>query len=187
MMQSGNNDSMRSINLSDQQARKAVGLDDDPIFKARQHNRQKTMCRRLCVLLTVVGILLAFGIAVFKALQERMVSSPSSANNMSERMSATVDLLVEHGISKRQDLLMVSSPQYQAAYWMAYSDKEPLWIPATSNEEQDLFRFVQRSVLAVLYYSLDGNNWVSALGFTSGVHECSWFEEVPDVSGDVFA
>lgn len=178
--------SVRGIKLNPREAsplRKAVGLDDeyDELVKARRQYYRKRKCQRIGVLVAMVAIMLAFVIAVIRGLEERIVT-PS----MSERMSATVNLLSEKGISDQKDLLKESTPQYKAAYWMANTDAEPLSVPSSS-DDQNVFRFVQRYVLAVLYHSLNGNNWINGLGFLSGVHECSWYEEVPDENGDLFA
>ena len=183
-MMKGMHDSIRSLSLPDREdleMRRAVGLHDDPLLKLRQQTTRKRMCHRILVLLGVVGILSAFGLALFKGLQSRVVSLP-----MSDRLAKTIDLLAENNISKKEDLLSVSSPQFQAAYWLANTDEESIYIP-TSSDDQNLFRFVQRYVLAVFYYALDGNNWINALSFTSADHECSWSENVLDVNGEPYA
>jgi hypothetical protein len=134
-------------------------------------------------MLAIIGLVFGFGFAAWIALQSR--SAYNSGTSSSSRLQATIDVLANNGISERKDLTKVSSPQYQAAYWISMEDSDYLEIP-TSLEENP-FRFVQRYVLAVLYFAWQGNDWINGLNFTSGIHECSWFDTVPDSTGDVFA
>jgi hypothetical protein len=63
-------------------------------------------------------------------------------------------------------LMEVGSPQYRAARWI--SDEDPMQL-----DINDL-GFEQRYVMAVFYYSLDGDNWSSSDGWLSGDSECTW-------------
>lgn len=62
-------------------------------------------------------------------------------------------------------LMEVGSPQFKAARWIAEEDPMQLHINDSS--------FEQRYVMAVLYYSLDGDNW-GATNWLSGESECDW-------------
>jgi hypothetical protein len=165
--------------------RKAVGMDDphSGLSKVQQEQR-RSPCQRFLVLGAIVAIVVAFSVAAARAVQGRSRAVHYSSS-MSSRMSATVDVLAESGISLKSDLLREESPQYQAAYWIANQDSERLSIP--SNLDENPFQFVQRYVLTVLYYALNGNNWINSLNFTAGIHECGWFDSVPDASGQSFA
>ena len=48
-------------------------------------------------------------------------------------------------------------------------------------------RFLQRYILAVLYYSLGGSEWTYDLQFLTGTHECSWFRAEEDANGKEYA
>lgn len=63
----------------------------------------------------------------------------------------------------------VESPQSRALQWLV-SNKQLA-------EYQDWKR-IQRYVLAVIYYSLDGDNWFESTGWMSDEDECSWFTNV---------
>jgi hypothetical protein len=66
-----------------------------------------------------------------------------------------------------------SSPQYFAAQWMAHGDARKMGVPTTSDLE-----FNERYVLAVLYFSMEGQSWAHQYNFLSGDHVCTWFQEL---------
>jgi hypothetical protein len=157
--------------------RKAVGLEKDGLM--RQESQKKSRCfNRFIILLAVAGVFLGFGIAASTALSGRR--DPA----MSARMESTIDALSDGGISTRQDLTRTSTPQYQAALWISDNDPEQLEVP---NDDLDFSRFVQRYVLALLYYAWEGSNWINGFHFTTEIHECSWFEGAKDENGERFA
>ena len=123
-----------------------------------------------------------------------MVNSP--------RFLKTIQWLEEHGISTMKDLTTEDSPQYQAARWIADLDRMQSEIPVLQNldknhlvhnasaEEQDhahqvhmdYERFLQRYILAVFFFSLNGRSWVNDLSFLSENNECAWFD--PEIAND---
>jgi hypothetical protein len=162
--------------------RKAAGLEQSDGLMwggERQTSERKSRCfNRLIVLLAVAGIFIGFGLAASSALRGRHDTV------LSPRLEATINALSDAGISTRQDLTRSSTPQYQAALWISDNDPEQLGFPSTSIDSS---RFVQRYVLALLYYTWEGSNWINGLQFISESHECSWFESVKDENGERFA
>jgi hypothetical protein len=65
-----------------------------------------------------------------------------------------------------------SSPQYLAAQWMAHGDARRMGVPATSDLE-----FNERYVLAVFYFSMEGQSWTHQYNFLGGDHVCTWYQE----------
>lgn len=65
-----------------------------------------------------------------------------------------------------ETLIDVGSPQYEAAKWIA--DDDPMQLDIYDSG------FEQRYAMAVLYYSLDGDDWYSKEGWLSGKSECDW-------------
>ena len=63
-------------------------------------------------------------------------------------------------------LMDVGSPQHRAAKWI--SDEDPMQLNI------DDPGFEQRYVMAVFYYSLNGDDWSSSDGWLSGDSECTW-------------
>ena len=139
----------------------------------RRLRRKHAMCRMLCVT-CIVLILTAFALAVVILVHG---SGGDHSVGSSGRMKATVAFLSEKGISDADSLTRSESPQHKAAYWLASKDKLRLDIPEISDREY--VQFLQRYVLAVLFYALDGDNWKDNLRFLGG-HECGWFKPVKE-------
>jgi hypothetical protein len=72
------------------------------------------------------------------------------------------------------------SPQYAAALWIAAVDARRVDIPpllsaSRSSTSLEDYLFLQRYVLAILYFATGGlDQWVYTLRFMSASHECYW-------------
>lgn len=97
-----------------------------------------------------------------------------------------MDFLIDNSISDQDQLMEQSSPQYQAANWIATQDGEFVEIPLDTLQDSST-HFIQRYTLATLYFALGGQRWRSSFEFLSATHECSWFEAVPDQAGEMYA
>ena len=134
----------------------------------------------LCGLI-LVGSTVAFFVVVSVAIAQRTKGrSPATLSSASTRLTATIDWLESHNISSRHDLQMEETPQYQAAVWLADQDLQQNDIPLfpVHNDEGDALhyeQFLQRYVLATLYYALDGEKWTRDLSFLTEDHACGWF------------
>jgi len=180
-----------------------VSLIEEPVTPAMApHNpkrfRRRMACRFLVVPLLVLAVIGFFVYAVSSAKGSSTSSSSSNAsttNTGDNRLDSTIAFLFDHEISLARALYDESSPQYRAAHWLANQDREQLPVPAygdsmggdpiesnVNDERHD--RFVQRYVLAVLYFALGGDQWTDQLGFISEVHECSWFKAEVEKNGD---
>lgn len=93
----------------------------------------------------------------------------------SERYAAAEQFLIRSGISSEANLKNVSSPQHMAAKWLANEDGMRLPIPnhMTSKVPKS---FVERYVLAVLYFATGGPDWAYQLKFLTGNHVCTWYD-----------
>ena len=58
------------------------------------------------------------------------------------------------------------SPQYLSACWIIHYDA--LQLNASD------FNIIQRSTMALLFYSTDGWNWQKNYNFLTSKHECEW-------------
>ena len=103
-------------------------------------------------------------------------SGAPSASPTSDRLNAVIGDVAP--ISGSEVFLDFESPQYRAAVWLA--DVDPLSLPVSQSTPQ----LLQRYSLAVLYYTMNGDMWLSC--FTTDVScpsgqnwltqgECSWF------------
>lgn len=145
----------------------------------KRQTRCRMRCLRAFIVLTALLLVLGFSIPAYRASKSQP-SQPMQQSDL-DRLDRTIKVLIQYRISKQVHLEDRSSPQYQAAYWITIEDAEQLDIPIDSDPSS--FRFFQRYVLAVLYFSWNGPAWNNQLKFVSDLHECSWFESIPDESG----
>lgn len=91
-----------------------------------------------------------------------------------KRINDIFEFLVTNEISTPSTLRDPSSPQFQAASWIATQDK--LRLPITGSRNGG--RFVDRYVLSLLYFAMGGPaTWPHDLNFLSPKHVCSWMRE----------
>jgi hypothetical protein len=62
-----------------------------------------------------------------------------------------------------------NKPQYRAAQWIMEEDALML-----NADDEDAVRLVQRYVMALLYYALEGNQWTSSANFLTAASVCEW-------------
>lgn len=148
-------------------------------FKGLPYRHKRNVCLFVTTVLALTAIIgFSAGIAVSNrnratnaaSMQSGPVAGqPSSAESM-DRLQDVKDFL--SSFSSRTDLDTNGSPQFLAAQWIAVDDKQQLPVPASTT--QDAIQFVQRYVMAVFYYSLDGANWdyASQSRFLSSTSEC---------------
>jgi hypothetical protein len=73
----------------------------------------------------------------------------------------------------------ITSPQYLASKWIADQDDFDMEIPDDPENVDDSYDFVQRYVMAVIYYALGGDEWQDDYGFLSPSPVCDWNEAAP--------
>ncbi|KAI2499862.1 hypothetical protein MHU86_14600 [Fragilaria crotonensis] len=106
--------------------------------------------------------------------------APSEAGDATSGIDPTlVSLFVD--LSTHDDgaaLKSSSTPQNDALHWLAQDPS----LDSYSDEQK-----VQRFVLATLFYSTDGPDWVNSDGWISDINECTWFSytELCDGSGNL--
>lgn len=98
---------------------------------------------------------------------------PYVPQNLQVRQQELYEFFSNNGISTQDSLQDASSPQGQALRWVAALDDLQRPVPTQLHSDQ---RMVQRYVLAVLYYALNGPEWEAHWNWMSGTDECSWFE-----------
>jgi hypothetical protein len=106
----------------------------------------------------------------------------SPSDDLTARGHQIVDYMVQFAYTDRNRMQTAGSPQALAVQWMAENDPAPLEVPTTTDYDEAV-QFVQRYVLAVLYYSTNGDSsWTHSLFFLSDYDVCDWYEEV-DLGG----
>ena len=140
------------------------GLKKPALKPALKPTLTSKLCnKRICWATLILVVLLATTITVAKIITKENTA----------RGTAVLDFLVENEISTSFDLENIESPQYHAAKWIADYDGMKLGIPQYGEH----IAFVERYVMAVLFYALDGQHWKHNLNFLSPNHICTWYEE----------
>ena len=142
-------------------------------------------------ILLVVMLLILFGlmIALITHLtqERRSESSSSSAPQIPTtpltRLEQTYAFLHTQLLTHPTDLLTEGSPHFLAANWIADMDVLEKDVPA-SIEDASAKAFVQRYVLALLYYSTSGpNKWRNKASFLTEQLECGWYDNQHEIAG----
>jgi hypothetical protein len=127
-----------------------------PAQDSRKHRRCRiaALISFLVVLLVVLAIILSIMLLDDK-----------------ERTNEVINFLVQHGISKWEDLQNPATPQHKAAQWIA--DRDGMRVEVSTKHA-----FMDRYVLAVLFYALGGDTtWPDDLNFLAHDHVCTWVKE----------
>ena len=163
----------------------AVVISEEEEEKLERRKYKRYLCFAfLCMCLIAVAIVVPVVSVVSKKEPVAPTIPPAEAPSMtpsvaptSIRLDAVVDRLIP--VSGEEAFMNKSSPQYLAADWVA--DLDPLML---SIEDPKL---VQRYILAVLYFSMNGDEWEScgrndrvcagntdATTWLSDSDECTW-------------
>jgi hypothetical protein len=85
-----------------------------------------------------------------------------------------LNYLVLAGVSSEISLRTLDTPQNIALAWLALDDEANMAVPDVPITEMAGYRYITRYVLAVVYYSMGGENWNFQAGFTTIQDVCSW-------------
>jgi hypothetical protein len=91
------------------------------------------------------------------------------------RLIQAAEFLSKAEISDRRNLEDIAMPQFQAAYWISELDELAYTIP-TSRIDRNYIPFVQRYILALLYFATGGHNWNVKCSFLGNQDVCQWFK-----------
>ena len=95
------------------------------------------------------------------------------------RLVATIKFLSQ--VSDEQKLTTLYTPQSMAAQWIAEKDERMLEVP--SGDYMDNLEFVERYIIAVFYFSLNGPQWDLQLGFLGSSSICDWQDSFQSTDG----
>lgn len=163
--------------------------DSGPPAREGDNKRQKKLV--LATILVFFMLLIVFSIAVTVGNKKRKASPvhhdgagdtaatpflPSVAHRKS-RVEEVVSFVSRQVIwSDAAAFASKVSPQYRAAHWIA--DVDPRNVPMADTEE-----FRSRYVLAILYYSTQGDYWAHDIGWLKEASHCEWDAMYPGQSG----
>ena len=133
-----------------------------------------------------------FGIAVAAALLllvativPVVVLTQDNEGSGGSRMKAVTNYLGDLGVSDLAALRNEETPQYKAAKWIADIDGYSISIPKDPPLAGARNSFVERYVLAVLYFASGGPLWRHQMGFLSPRDHCSWNQQYLTQGGTI--
>ena len=128
--------------------------------------------------LLTIGLVTFLGVALKRPVNISIgsppVAKPTPAPTPASQAPSSAPTTASEGLSNLLEsrlktggpLFVSDSPQSQAFDWLLSS-------PVLSGYSQ--LQRVQRYVLATVYYSTSGENWLNRQGWMSETNECSWF------------
>ena len=119
------------------------------------------------VVIALTGVFIAIGVTVTANKRNGEVHIEDLMDRKF-RLAKVSNKIVSSSWSKREDLIHPGTPQYSAVNWIVTTD--PKGIDHTDEELRD------RYILAVLYMSLEGQQWDQDVDFMSKKHVCEWFD-----------
>ncbi|GKY93339.1 hypothetical protein MPSEU_000301500 [Mayamaea pseudoterrestris] len=140
----------------------------------------------IVVLLVCIGVGVGVGVGLTRGNDKQKqvaVQESTPQNNTSSlrpSLSQVIDFLAATGVSSKEDLQQGGTPQSLAANWMANLDGMNYTLPTVTNQTSaKTYQYMTRYVLAVLWYAMDGINWMNQFGFLSVTDFCYWNAPIP--------
>jgi hypothetical protein len=152
------------------------------VFNNRHSGKHK---RRMLAIVAVCTVSVALAVGFTVAFRDNRRGSGGTAPGLTlgtggstytrevSRLGTVQDFLAAK-LSDANDLRSPQTAQYQAALWVADHDAADVALPADPADYNGSYLFVQRYVMAVLYYALDGPNWTNQMNFLSETDVCEW-------------
>jgi hypothetical protein len=100
------------------------------------------------------------------------VATSSIEKTMSPRFEEVAQFLHKNNVSNLVYLNDPKSPQHKAARFIADGDAYKMELT-----EDNINRFAERYILAVIFYGADGQNWMRRLNFLSAEDHCTWWQK----------
>jgi hypothetical protein len=142
---------------------------DTPFF-AKRSTRVTGACLVLTVIVAVVlGVTVGSRDGPYPPVSPFPSSAPSFMPSLaptSVEFSDLYDFIANGSLDEGAALSDPSSPQYKSLRWLSNN---------TNLEEYSDAQKIQRYILAVLYYSTNGDDWLKKDGWLSDESECTWF------------
>jgi hypothetical protein len=136
-----------------------------------------TICAGLAFVILIVGVTL---LAVLVPKGKSGSSSSSSPTPEESREDNVIKLLLLNEITPESTLRIPSSPQARAAQFIANGDSYQLAI-----NEETVRGFIERYVLAIIYFHFNGESWTFQNNFMTSQDHCNWFQKFTTTGGSI--
>jgi hypothetical protein len=161
-------------------ATQVVNMSSNEEENARSDSRRKSTAVALVVASALIVLTIVSGTIIgTKTLQRKplpaiVTASPSTSVSVWEAAKGILTPL-----SGEEALMDESSPQYKTLHWMVHDDPTNMMMMMVGNANQSsspstLMMILERYIMALLYFSTDGSNWVSSYDFLGNDSICEW-------------
>jgi hypothetical protein len=143
--------------------------------KANLPHKSAGNSKRFCLLVTSIlgAVALATAGIIFASKSKEDIYEPTG------RMGDIVQFLYDNKISTLPDLRGGYTSQHRAAQFISDGD-----VYQMKHTKENSAQFVERYVLALLYYHFKGPEWTHQLQFLDGTDHCDWWMEYSTSSGE---
>jgi hypothetical protein len=128
------------------------------------------------IYLVVAAVL---GVAALIVSSFFLSTKTKKATIFETRGEEVIQYLFDNQITELPDLYDTHSAQHRAAMFVADGDNYRM--PMTQKTH---LQFIERYVLALLYYHFTGPEWTYNLKFLDATHHCEWWQEFSTTAGD---
>jgi hypothetical protein len=134
-------------------------------------SRKWKICLAATFFLSIIGI-----IGIWAAIKNKS----GEQVQYNDRLEKVIQFLFDNKISNLPSLRIPNTPARLAAEFIA--DGDAYNMPLTDETSK---RFVERYVLAYMYYAMGGPQWTYKLNFLSAKDHCDWFTRFETTSGGI--
>jgi Leucine-rich repeat (LRR) protein len=142
--------------------------------------RRNVLCYFVAGITTLILVITMIAVAVDKN-DSNNKNTPTSTE-LTGRFEQVAQYLVDNGIATLPSMKEQKSPQRLAALFVADAD---LYQADMDNPTTEL-RFIERYVLALIYFEMNGPDWYNNYKFLSARDYCDWSETITTPSGRTF-
>eukprot|EP00591_Stephanopyxis_turris_P011310 CAMPEP_0195527838 /NCGR_PEP_ID=MMETSP0794_2-20130614/29751_1 /TAXON_ID=515487 /ORGANISM="Stephanopyxis turris, Strain CCMP 815" /LENGTH=363 /DNA_ID=CAMNT_0040658843 /DNA_START=27 /DNA_END=1115 /DNA_ORIENTATION=+ len=143
----------------------------------RQNIRRRNICLQVSLCCIILAAVISVALVLVYYFRDDSIPNPNSENSPQalfshfppealSRLVRAYDMVST--VSDESALNDTKSPQYRALKWIVEEDSSFI------SEAKEVF--IQRYVLALLFYATKGENWIEKMGFLSAEHECQWHD-----------
>jgi hypothetical protein len=150
--------------------------------KANRVHRSRRIPTTIIFIIFGIATVIALSITGVVVAKNNKSGSESTPTNLAGRTKSIEEFLFNNQISTLPQLREFGSAPHLATAFVADGDMLHLKFPETNASAK---RFVERYVLALLYYQFNGHLWTFNLRFLSGVDHCEWNADFETSTGNV--
>jgi hypothetical protein len=145
-----------------------------------QSHRRKLYLTIFAAAFAAMVLSVSISIGVFKKSNKK--DAPAEAvPQVTTAFEDVVEFIYSYKVSNLPDLRAPDSPEHHAAQFISSGDNFHAQI--TDFDEVGRRRFLERYILALIYYQTQGQNWNDRYNFLSEIDHCNWHKQYSSPQG----